>query len=684
MEVGLQVNEMNNRNLALFWAGRPFWIACVLFSSMAVFGDRDFVLSPQVASAEDRTESPVRAERRLLKLDLSDEAIEKRLRSDVEYLASEELEGRGPRSKGLDLAASYIAEQFQQSQLIADHYKGGPFHEFKLFSTTRRGMVDVLRFNGADSEEIEAGLVRGKDFTSLASCPLGTFSHPIVFAGYGITAEELEYDDYKDLDVQGKAVLILRHEPQQHLAESVFNGSAHSRYAYVRAKVANAQARGAAVVILCTNHSEFHHPDDLPPSAASGEEAPADEDHDPLLKGDLNGGDITDGIPVIHLHRKVAERLYRRAFSKELADTEREIDETLKPQSAKMDGISIGGEVRIIRSHRTYKNVVATLEGEGPLADETIVLGAHYDHLGREGWGSLSMTDRGEIHYGADDNASGTAVMMEVARQLSARPDTLKRRVLFIAFSVEELGLLGSKQYVQDPLIPLDQTVAMLNLDMVGRLREGKLTVYGLETSSEWKGLLERTVPDVPAAADFKISLRPGGYGPSDHASFYEKGIPVLHFFTGFHNEYHRPSDVASLINAEGMRQISALVSELIVQVANQEERLSPRNSSSSLPAIASLGKEEKSSATTGPRLGVQVAARSGAPGVVVRQVVSESAAEKSGLKVGDIISHVDGVPVKSAEDIRTTLQKGKAPYEWKVRIRRGEIESEILVHSAL
>lgn len=620
---------MNNGNRAVSWIWRSLGIACAL-AAMAHPSGTDFISRGTVVLAEDRTESPVRVVRRPLTLDLSDVAIEQRLRTDVEYLASEELEGRGPRSKGLELAADYIAEQFKQSQLVADHYKGGPFHEFKLFSTTRRGVVETVHFKGADDEEIETGLKVGKDFSSLASCPVGTFALPIVFAGYGITADELEYDDYKDLNVQGKAVLILRHEPQQHLPDSVFNGTANSRYAYVRAKVANAKAKGAAAVILCTNHAEFRHPDDTPAPSASSEKAPAEKDPDPLLKGDLNGGDITDGIPVIHVRRQLAESLYRRAFSKELADAEREIDETLQPQSRKMDGVTVGGEVRIIRSHRTYKNVVASLEGEGPLAEETIVLGAHYDHLGREGFGSLSMTDRGEIHYGADDNASGTSVLMEVARQLSARPESLKRRVLFIAFSVEELGLIGSKQYVQDPLIPMDQTVAMLNLDMVGRLRDGKLTVYGMETSPDWKPLLERVVPGVPSASELKFSLRSGGFGPSDHASFYEKGVPVLHFFTGFHNEYHRPTDVASLINAEGMRQISALVSEMIVQIANQDERPSQRNSKSSLPLVASSGGREKSSAEAGPRLGVQVSAREGAPGVIVRHVVSESPAEKS------------------------------------------------------
>lgn len=673
---------MNRQNRAAGWVLHAIWIVCSS-ASLSLICNSGFAWDGRNATTETRKSSSTALSRSPFALDLSAEAIESRLKADVEFLASEELEGRGPRSKGLDLAADYIAEQFRQARLVADHYKGGAFHEFRLFSSSRRGVVESVQLTGSDGEMIEPALVRGTDYTSLASCPLGKFSLPIVFAGYGITAKELNYDDYENLDVRGKAVFILRHEPQQHMAESVFNGSAHSRHAYIRSKVENAKKHGAAAVILCTNHSEFHHPDDIV-SPADADRKPGEDDRDPLLKGDLNGGDTTEGIPVIHVRRKFGESLFRRAFSKELEAVEQEIDETLQPQSGMMEGLTIQGEVQIVRSHRTYKNVVASLEGEGPLAEETIVVGAHYDHLGRDGWGSLSMTGRDEIHYGADDNASGTAVLMEVARQLSARPEPLKRRVLFIAFSVEELGLIGSKQYVQDPLIPIDQTIAMLNLDMVGRLRNGKLTVYGMETSSDWKPLVETTAQKSPGAAEFKLLLRPGGYGPSDHASFYEKGVPVLHFFTGFHDEYHRPTDVASLINTDGMRQISTFVSDLVVQIANQDDRPSKKNSGASDPLMASLLPREDDSADSGPRLGVQVQTRGEDPGVVVRLVVAESPAEKSGVKVGDIISHVDGIPVKSAADIRATLQKSTAPYEWKVRIRRGEIESEILVRSAL
>lgn len=607
-------------------------------------------------------------------------AVESRLMTDVEYLASEELEGRGPRSKGLDLAAEYIARAFDQAGLETTRL-GGPYHEFRLFSTSRRGVVQSVEI-GLKSAETLTPLSRGTDFTSLSSSSIGTFSFPVVFAGYGITAPALDYDDYAGIDVRGKAVLVLRHEPQQMQADSRFDGTENSSHAYIQAKIRNAKSHGAAALILCTTHAEQLR---LASEKRDGKPGDAEPVNDPLLQADLNSGNLADGIPVIHVRRAHAEAWIRDTLSEELSSIETRIDQTLEPQSRELPDWKVNGTVQIVRSHRTFRNVVGCVEGSGPNAEQTIVVGAHYDHLGRESFGSLALDGEGEIHYGADDNASGTAVLMEVARQIAAHPQTLGRRVLFIAFTAEEMGLIGSKNYVQDPVIPLDQTVAMINLDMVGRLRGGKLTAYGVETSEDWRPMLTKSVESLPDGRELKLAFRSGGYGPSDHASFYEKGIPVLHFFTGFHAEYHRPSDVASLINQSGMRQISSLVKEMVVELANREAAPSrkPANSSANTLEGLMLGELDEP-LDSGPRLGVHVEPESSGEGVVVRRVLAGSAADRNGLKVGDVITSINGHEVHSAAEIRKVLEKPETPKDWKVRLRRGEILTEITVQTAL
>jgi len=661
-----------------------------LRSSLSLASDR-----PD-ASPKEKTAKKTVSVRVPLALELEEGAVEKRLMSDVEYLASEELEGRGVRTRGLELAGEHIAKAFTDSGLTADHY-GGPFHHFRLFSASRRGSVQTAelvksqetsseKLSSSDSSDTKTTLVKGTDFTSLAAGPQGRFVLPIVFAGYGITAEKINYDDYANLDVRGKAVIVLRHEPQRNDADSPFDGTENSPHAFVRSKIKNAMEHGAAALILCTGTAELQHVSDESGDTDESSSDPPAPGAESLLQAELGRADVTDNIPVIHIRRAVIEKLIRETLSEELTAIEKRIDQTLKPESKTIPNITLSGETQIIRSSRRLRNVVASLEGSGENAEETIIVGAHYDHLGKDGWGSLSLNGQGEVHYGADDNASGTAVLMEVARQLASLPKPLGRRVLFIAFSAEELGLIGSKQYVQDPLFPLNQTVAMVNLDMVGRLREGKLTAFGMETAQEWSQLVVAARDKISSKDELKLILRPGGYGPSDHASFYEKGVPVLHFFTGFHPQYHRPSDVANLINGEGLRQIAALTTEIVVELANREARLTPRSSGSSDDSIASLLGEmaDPVPSPDSPRLGVQVAPDSGGEGVVIRRLVSKGLADQNGMRVGDVITSVNDKPVRSAAEIVEVLQKPDSPKEWTVRFKRGDVVAEVVVRQSL
>lgn len=628
-----------------------------------------------------KSQSPARPRHTPLKIDLSDAAIEKRLLDDVTYLASDELEGRGVRTRGLELAGEHIAKSFQDSGLVTDWYRGGPFHEFRLFSSSQRGIVKTADLALA-GQETPLTLKKGIDFTSLSSSAAGKFSYPVVFAGYGITAGDIGYDDYAGIDAQGKAVLVLRHEPQRFDSDSKFNGRENSPHAYIQSKVKNAITHGAVAMILCTDDAERRAPLGETKGPATEEKGAAE---DALLQTEMSSSGQGKSIPVIHVRRTLLEKLFRDVTQENLADFEHRMDTELKPASRDLPDLSWNGEVVLNRPHRQLRNVVASLEGEGEAAERTIIVGAHYDHLGRDSFGSLGSDSSDDIHHGADDNASGTAVVMEIARQLAARSQPLKHRVLLITFSAEELGLIGSNRYVQDPLFPLNETIAMLNLDMVGRLREGKLTIYGLETGENWNTLVSRSIAATPDGTEFKLALRSGGYGPSDHASFYEKGVPVLHFFTGFHPQYHRPSDVATLINPQGMRQIASLVTEMVVKLGNDEVTINRRASRSGDDLLADEELDElmEDDSPPSPRLGVQVAPEKDVAGVKVRSVVPNSLAERNGIRVGDVIVKVDDQAVKTALDIRSILQKKSTAPSWKVGLKRGEIDAEVIVKQA-
>ncbi len=596
-----------------------------------------------------------------VKLDLAPEAIDRRLRDSAAYLASDELEGRGVRTQGLDLAADYLASEFKAAGLKTDLVHGQPFQEFELYAIGRERVVQDLQVRiGDDRHE----LVLDNDFSSLMAAASSTpFNLELVFVGYGLTLPDGKYDDYAGLDVEGKAVIVLRNLPP-HLAKN----PSFSQQAFLRTKVNNAVERRAAAIIFCSDAASLR--------AGSQDGEPL---VDSLLRIDLATDQIDPLIPIVHCHRAaLAKAAEDSGF--DLDGAEAQITKTSTPQSRVLGKTLLYGRCSQARVGRKLKNVLASIAGEGEKAEQTIVVGAHYDHLGRGGYGSLSFSGEREIHNGADDNASGTAVLLEVARQLRARNKPLARRVLFAGFSGEELGLVGSKRYVKEPIVPLGKTVAMLNLDMVGRLREGKLTVYGSETSPSWPKLLD----EVQAGKVFSMSRRAGGFGPSDHASFYEKGIPVLHFFTGFHPQYHRPGDDAELLNIEGMRQITDLVVELVVALADPEMQPAHRAQTESLLTDASPGfLDDIMVGKPGRRpslLGVVLAPAGSGPGLIIERTLPNSIAQKSGLRVGDLVREVDGKSIKTSDEMAAIVRGKKLNDELKLLIERNGVKLEVKV----
>lgn len=627
---------------------------------------------------------------------LAEEAatIEARLRSAAEHLASDELEGRGIGTEGLDLAADYIAGQFAELGLKTELFEGEPFQRFNMTTGATLGEKNEAALVGPRDERIELKLE--EDFTPLTLGGSGTFDLPLVFVGYGITGDDVMYDDYADVDVEGKAVVILRREPQQDNPHSVFDGTQHSRHAPFSRKVSNAYEHGAAAVVFVTDEFDIRRRveqrherwlnaieklSELQAEAAEVEDPSLSQiktqmqrvseltqqideqrerleaEFDPVLNYDGAGGAETGrDFPILHCRREFIDQLLRVTHGTSLSAVEDAIDDDLMPRSYELTGWKLVGQTDVRRDEVEVKNVVAVLEGDGSHGNETIVIGAHYDHLGLGGPGSF-VPDREAIHNGADDNASGTATLIEVARRMATRGEPLPRRIVFIAFTGEERGLVGSAHYVAHPLIPNEDVVAMLNMDMVGRLDDNKLIVHGTGTSPVWDTIVD------PKAEEygFVVTKHTSGTGPSDHTSFYTKQIPVLHFFTGTHADYHRPSDTAEKLNVDGMRRVADLVSDLTVQLAEAPER--PEFQETSSTVVARGGDR--------PYFGSIPDFAVAEPGYALSGVTEDSPAAKGGLKAGDVIVRLGESRIGNLEDFDSALRKHKAGDEVPVVVRR-------------
>jgi len=593
-------------------------------------------------------------------------ASTERLAHDVAYLASDELEGRGLESRGLDLAADFIAQQFAQAGLQTNLVENSPYQRFRLGSKRGLGPDNSLELVSEDGTTRR--LMAQRDFMPLSLSSSESFKGPLVFVGYGITAPEFDYDDYAKIDVQGKVVVALRHEPQAGQPDDDwFDGEKSTRHAQLAQKVINAKEHGAVALLLCSSGEK-----PLNQSAVGSTSTEA-----PLLRFDIGTLPPSKAIPVLHVQRTQLANVFP-AGEDTLTDCEAQIDTTRQPQSRLLAGWVAQGQVSLVQVGRELRNVMAALPGKGAHAEETIIVGAHYDHLGQGNYGSLSSSAGKAIHNGADDNASGTAVLLEVARLLKQQSAQYPRQVLFIAFTAEELGLIGSQRYVQNPVVPLDHTIAMLNLDMVGRLRDKRLTVYGTGTSTVFPDLLAQTSP----RWGLNLTSQPSGHGPSDHASFVDHRIPVLHFFTGFHPQYHRPEDDANTLNVDGMAAIAELTAALVIQLAEAEKR--PEFQATDL--LADLGEVSVSA----PRLRefsrqlpkdravyFGVVRDTSVPGGSYRllSILPGSPAERAGLRAGDLIISLGDQQLTSPEQLSEALGQKKPGDTDSLGVRRGSLE---------
>ena len=467
----------------------------------------------------------------------------------IKFLASDELAGRGDGSEGLEKAADYIASEFRDARMIPGGDQGTFDQSFETDVRVEPPATSalVIQANGGEDR-----LALGDQYYPLSIIDR---SHgepepkidraPLVFAGFGIRAPALHYDDYAGVDVRGKAVLVFTHEPQESDPLSPFEGKSLTPGAMIAVKAREAADRGAVLLLVVDDPA--HHIE-YSVSRTWWSDPQSEELPIPVLR--LPRARLAPYLPGLDLDRA-------GAF----------IDRTLEPQSQLLPGISVSYTEHRARLHARLRNIVGFIPGADPeRGREAIVIGSHYDHLGFGGASSDAPEATGAIHNGADDNASGTAAMIEACRTLAEMQPRPSRTIICAAFAGEEIGLLGSMHYLTKPPRAIENTVAMINLDMVGRAH-GRVMV-SVAGAQPWMGDIRKTLRTWTRMTIDDFSH--GGYTPgsSDDDSFMKRGVPTIAFFTGFHADYHRPSDDWPKIDADGGARISQLAMQLAQALA--------------------------------------------------------------------------------------------------------------------
>ena len=559
------------------------------------------------------------------------------LNMHISYLASDELKGRLTGSEGDYLAAEYIRSDLKASGLKQLYKKG--FQQFMVTDKIIFGPANSLTLNGAS-------LNLNTDFAPFAFSQNSSFSGEVVFAGYGfeINEDSLKWDDYSGIDVKGKIVMMLRAAPEIEKLKSPF-----IRYSKDRDKVLQAKDLGAAAVLL-----------------VSGKTFDPEDKFDPLTKGEQSVG-----IPAFRISRKIANQILE-ANKQTIVDIEIKLNELRKPRSFNT-GATVSGRSDVVETTVPTRNVVMVIPGsDKKLKDQYVVIGAHFDHLGMGGLGSGSrVPDTVAVHRGADDNASGVGMMLELAQKLAASPESHKRSIVVIAFAGEEEGLLGSKKFVENPEIDLTKVNAMVNLDMVGRLNENSLIqIGGVGTADPFKKMIYASCDTTV----LKLSLSDEGYGPSDYASFYGKNIPVLFISSGAHLDYHTPADTWDKINYPGMMKISELAYKLITDLANMDTKLTFKEAGPK--EVQSRGSRRK-----GITLGIMPDfAGNVKNGLRADLVTPGKPAALGGMKKGDVIISINGKPVSNIQDYMFRLNQLKPSESIAVEVLRDSQKMVLII----
>ena len=574
-------------------------------------------------------------------------------RQIIPFLASDQLAGRLPGSPGLRTAGDSLAGDFRRLGLAPPPGQADDFQPFTMRLSTHLDPATGLLLDGRP-------LTVGTDYDPINVSGEGSYRGPVAFAGYSITHKaadgRTDYDDYAGLDGAGKVVLAMMKEPLGPGNASRFRGDPGGRgpwspAAFFKAKAADAAAHGAVALLLVS-----------PPSSGGPD----------VVRPYFSDGDATDAasIPVVQVTRRVADLMLTTAGHADLADTQAKIDAAFAPASASLPDVAVTGEVDVKRESADVRNVIAALPGVGPHADEWVVVGAHYDHLGTGQLGHAMGPNTGLFH-GADDNASGTAAVVDLAAQLKAAADAgtpLPRSVLFCLFTGEEEGLIGSDYYVRHPLVPLSRTVAMLNMDMVGRLRDDDLQIGGAGTARPFDAMVAAAV----AGTGLKTSQAlpdehgRGGMGPSDHMSFALHRIPVLFLFTGLHRDYHRPTDTADKINYAGVDRIVTVARRLVGAMAAMPRPAYDASSDgdptvmTASIAASGVGSADAGRAALGVVPDMAADAGGGAVGVPLSGVGPGTPAAAAGLRASDRLVGFGPRPLSTLQDLSDALASAK------------------------
>ena len=577
-----------------------------------------------------------------------------RLQQHISYLASDALDGRRTGTQGANDAAHYIAGEFARLGLRPAMQSAGAKKPSALMAQYLQSFPYVAAVQLGNGNVLKVGdknFAVGTDWMPLGFSANGDLPNaPAVFVGYGISAPDLKHDDYAGGRASGRIAFAIAGTPDGDNPHGQF-----ARYEGVRWKAVAARNANAKALVIVSREPNFK------------------DDRLSQLSYDNSAGDA--GIPVVVISREAMGG----------ADGFGNLETLAKQDPANKQAADFGAmdpapslKVDLVRKETPAYNVIGVLEGSDPvLRNETIVVGAHYDHLGRGGEGSLAPRS-GEIHHGADDNASGVAGMLELARLFSTQKPRPKRTLVFIGFSGEEEGLLGSNYYVNHPIRPLANTVAMINMDMIGRMKDGKLIVGGVGTSKEWREMLgtqngqtiavaattSAPVSTLESARSFNLTLQEDGFGPSDHSSFYSKQIPVLFFWTGTHNDYHKPSDTFDKINYTDEARILSLVAQIVRSLGAAEKR----------PTYTVAKSDSQQGRSTGFRvyLGTIPNYSDSNDGLLIDGVRDDSPAAKAGLKAGDKIVKIGTREIKNVYDYTYALGEMKAGEEYAIEVMRG------------
>ena len=550
--------------------------------------------------------------------------------NDVRMLASPEMEGRGAGTSGIVRAEHLIEKRYKELHLDPAGVKGYE-QPFSVITGARLKSDNrcAVQTSGQKQE-----LKVEQDFVPFSFSSSGEVSTPMVFAGYGVTADEFHYDDYAGLDVKEKIVVVLRYEPSGLAAHG------QTQHSQLITKAINARNHGAKALIVING------------KLGDGEE-------DLLTRFGSVSGPENVGVVMLQVKNTIADSWFQAA-GKTLKDVQEQINSTTKPASFEFPNtLHLSLKIDIETTRATVNNVLAWLPGQ---TDEYVIIGAHYDHLGRGNVDSLAPSQIGQIHPGADDNASGTAGVLELARLLAPERGKLKRSILFMDFAGEELGLLGSAEWVKEPTRPLNKVVAMINMDMIGRIKDDKVYIGGVGTGSTFKSVLEQAEKETP----FKFEASPGGYSSSDHTSFVTKKIPVLFFFSGLHSDYHKPSDTWDKINGASAARLLDMVENVTVQLANTDQ-----------PPTFQVVAEEKpiggigGGGGYGPYFGSVPDFGQVENGVKFSDVRPNSPAAKAGFKAGDILVQFGDKPIKNLYDFTDALRRSKVGDVVEVKVLR-------------